>query len=121
MTFMGEPVIVLSTVSRPDHAERIAQTLVERRLAACVNVVPGVLSLYRWEGRMQREVERLLVIKTTRERFEELHHALLELHPYDVPEVLALPVIGGNPAYMQWVAEATNTPLAPPAPKPEES
>jgi periplasmic divalent cation tolerance protein len=121
MTFMAEPVVVLSTVSRPDDAERIAQTLVERRLAACVNVVPGVLSVYRWEGRIQRDVERLLVIKTTREKFEEMHHLLLELHPYDVPEVVALPVIGGNPSYLQWVAESTNTPMAPETPKPEES
>jgi periplasmic divalent cation tolerance protein len=119
--FMSNPVVVLSTVGKPDDAERIAQTLVERRLAACVNVVPGVLSLFRWEGRVHRDVERLLLIKTTRERFEEMYRALIEMHPYELPEVLVLPVVGGHPPYLEWVADSTGTPLVPEPFKPEES
>jgi periplasmic divalent cation tolerance protein len=118
---VSNPVVVLSTVARPEDAERIAQALVERRLAACVNVVPGVLSLYRWEGRVEREVERLLVIKTTRERFQELRLALLQLHPYQVPELLVLPVVGGHVPYMEWVIESTAAPRADGGPLPPES
>jgi periplasmic divalent cation tolerance protein len=96
-------VVVLSTVGTAEDAERIARALVEGGLAACVNVVPAVTSIYRWKGKLEREEERLLVIKTRAERFEALREALVALHPYDVPEVLALPVSAGHEPYLEWL------------------
>jgi periplasmic divalent cation tolerance protein len=99
-------VVLLSTVGKSEDAERIAEALVERRLAACVNVVPGLRSVYRWKGRVEREDEVLLVIKTAGERVEEVRRALVAgLHPYEVPELVALPVAGGHPPYLDWLAE----------------
>ena len=99
----GEHVVVLSTVGTAEDAERIGRALVEGGLAACVNVVPAVTSIYRWKGKLEREEERLLVIKTRAERFEALREALVAIHPYDVPEVLALPVAGGHQPYLDWL------------------
>jgi periplasmic divalent cation tolerance protein len=99
-------LVVLSTVSKAEDADRIAQALVERGLAACVNVVPGVLSTYRWKGAVQRDTERLLVIKTMEDRFIELRKTLIALHPYDMPEILALDVKAGHDAYLRWMAES---------------
>jgi periplasmic divalent cation tolerance protein len=100
---VSEPLVVLSTVGTPEDAQRIARALVERGLAACVNVVPGVTSIYRWQGRIEAEAEQLLVVKTTAEGFEPLRAALVSLHPYEVPEVLALPVRGGHGPYLAWL------------------
>lgn len=100
---MSEHLVVLSTVARAEDAERIARALVERRLAACVNVVPGLVSVYRWKGNVERDDERLLVIKTRRERLAPLREAIAELHPYELPELLALPVEAGSPAYLEWL------------------
>ena len=106
MTEVTGPVVLLSTVATRDDAERIAQALVERRLAACVNVVPGVVSVYRWKGKVEKEGELLLVIKTRGERLEDLKGALLAgLHPYEVPEHVVLPVAGGHAPYLDWIAE----------------
>ncbi|PBJ84510.1 divalent-cation tolerance protein CutA [Lysobacteraceae bacterium NML93-0399] len=88
-------------------AERIARTLVEERLAACVNLLPQVRSVYRWEGEVAVDDEVLLMIKTTSARLPALRTRLQALHPYDVPELIALPVAGGLPAYLQWIADAT--------------
>lgn len=103
---MTGPLVVLSTVATPEDAERIARALVEKGLAACVNVVPGLVSIYRWKGKVERDEERLLVIKTVGERFGALREELLRLHPYEVPELLALPVADGAPAYLAWLAES---------------
>ncbi len=103
---MSERILALSTVATPEDAERIATALVERGLAACVNVVPGVVSVYRWKGEVHRDEERLLVIKTRGERFEALREALVSLHPYEVPEVLALPIAGGHAPYLAWLDES---------------
>ncbi len=100
---MSEHLVVLSTVGRAEDALRIARALVERRLAACVNVVPGLVSLYRWKGNVEQDDERLLVIKTRRERLPALREALAALHPYELPELLALPVEGGSPDYLAWL------------------
>jgi periplasmic divalent cation tolerance protein len=106
----GEPVsgrvVVLCTVGRPEDAERIAREVVERRLAACVNVVPSVVSTYRWKGKVERDEERLLVIKTRADRFEALRAAIVSLHPYEVPEVVALPISEGHAPYLEWVDES---------------
>jgi periplasmic divalent cation tolerance protein len=98
--------VVLSTVGSAEDGERIASALVERGLAACVNLVPGVVSIYRWQGGVERDEERLMVIKTTAERLEALGAAIVELHPYEVPEVVALEVAGGHTPYLDWVAES---------------
>jgi periplasmic divalent cation tolerance protein len=100
-------LVALSTVATALDAERIATVLVERGLAACVNVVPGVTSIYRWKGALQRDLELLLVIKTRADRFEALREALVSLHPYEVPELIALPVEAGHPPYLAWLDEAT--------------
>lgn len=105
-----EPVrTVLMTAPDPEVAERLATELVEARLAACANLVPGVTSIYRWEGAMERAAEVLMVLKTTEERLPALVARAAELHPYDVPEVLALPVHEGYGPYLRWVAEETSS------------
>jgi periplasmic divalent cation tolerance protein len=98
-----ERLVVLSTVGSQADAESIAAAVVERRLAACVNVLPGVTSFYRWKGTLERDAEWLLVMKTRRERFEALRAAVLELHPYETPELIALPIAEGHPPYLAWL------------------
>jgi periplasmic divalent cation tolerance protein len=103
---VSERLLVLTTVARAEDAERIAEELVGRRLAACVNVLPGVRSIYRWKGAVERDEERLLVIKTRADRFEALRETLLALHPYEVPEVVAVPIEGGSAPYLHWLDES---------------
>jgi len=105
---MSDALVALSTVASLEDAERIARALVERRLAACVNVVPGLTSIYAWKGAVETERELLLVIKTRRQRFEELRAALVELHPYEVPELIALPVEAGHAPYLEWLQAGTD-------------
>jgi periplasmic divalent cation tolerance protein len=93
---MTDALVVLVTAPSAEKAAELARTLVEERLAACGNVVPGLRSIYRWEGQVQDEPEALLVLKTTRSRFEALRERVLALHPYEVPEVIALPVEVGS-------------------------
>ena len=97
--------VVLSTFPDADTAARVARTLVEEQLAACVNLLPTVRSIYRWEGKVCDEAETLAVIKTTAERYAALAAKIAELHPYQVPEVIALPVADGHPPYLAWLAE----------------
>ena len=103
---MSQGLVVLSTVAGAEDAERIASALVEGGLAACVNVVPGVLSIYRWKGAVERAEERLLLIKTTADRFEAVRRAVVELHAYELPEVIALPIQAGHPPYLAWLDES---------------
>lgn len=105
---MSGRIVALSTVGSAEDADRIARELVGRRLAACVNVVGGVVSVYRWKGAVERDEERLLVIKTRAERLEELRQALVELHPYEVPELVALPVEAGHAPYLAWLDESVS-------------
>lgn len=93
---------VLVTVPSAE-AEGLARALVDERLAACVNLIPGIRSFYRWQGQVQDDDEVLLVIKTGSDRCEALAERVRELHPYDLPEVLALPAVGGSRAYLDWV------------------
>jgi len=106
---MTGPVVALSTVATTEDAERIARSLVEKGVAACVNVVPGVMSFYRWKGRLERDAEVLLVIKTRGERFEELKTALLAEHPYEVPELVALPITAGHERYLEWLEDSVRS------------
>jgi periplasmic divalent cation tolerance protein len=101
---MPEALVVLCTVPTAELAAALARDLVEARLAACGNVVPGLRSIYRWAGRVEDEAEVLLILKTTRARFPALRDELVKRHPYQVPEVLALPVEAGSAAYLAWVA-----------------
>lgn len=103
----GGALVVLVTAPSAEEAARMARALVEERLAACGNVVPGLRSIYRWEGKVQEEAEALLLLKTTRRRFEALRARVRSLHPYEVPEVIALPVEAGHPAYLEWLAAST--------------
>jgi periplasmic divalent cation tolerance protein len=99
-------VVALTTVGTAGDAERIARALVEGRLAACVNVVPGVVSIYRWKDAIERDDEQLLVVKTRAERVEALREALVALHPYQLPELVVLPIAAGHPPYLAWVRES---------------
>lgn len=103
---MSGPVVALTTVGTAADAERIARALVEGRLAACVNVVPGIVSVYRWHDAVERDDEWLLVIKTGSEQLEPLGEALVALHPYELPELVALPIAGGHAPYLAWLAES---------------
>jgi periplasmic divalent cation tolerance protein len=102
-----DALVVLVTAPDPEKAAEIARTLVEERLAACGNVLSGLRSIYRWEGNVQDEREALLLLKTTRARFEALRARVLALHPYQVPEVIALPVEAGSAPYLAWIAAET--------------
>jgi len=96
-------VVVLVTGPDPATLEAISRRIVGERLAACVNLIPGVRSVYRWEGDVHQDAETLAVVKTTRSALEPLRERILELHPYDVPEFLALPVEAGSEGYVAWI------------------
>ena len=96
-------VLVLSTFPSADKAAEIARILVDERLAACVNLVPAVQSIYRWDGAIQIESEALALIKTTEAGYSSLAARLVELHPYDVPEIVVVPLAGGHAPYLAWV------------------
>lgn len=99
-------IVVFSTFPSEDKAAEIARTLVTEGHAACVNLVPPVRSIYRWQNELCDERETLAIMKTTRERFDALRERLVALHPYEVPEVIALPVEAGHPPYLDWVARS---------------
>ena len=100
-------ILVLCTCPDEAAADRIAGALVEERLAACVNRLAGVVSTYRWEGEVRRGNESLLLIKTTVERFAALRERIVALHPYELPEVIAVDIARGLPAYLDWIASET--------------
>ena len=100
-------LLVLSTAPDRATAERIAGALIEERLAACVNIVPGVSSIYRWKGKIERDAEVLCLIKTRASLLTKLSRRLTALHPYDVPEVIALPISGGAKPYLKWLMDQT--------------
>ena len=100
---MTDKILVLSTSDSAEQAREIARGLVEKRLAACVNVVPGIRSIYRWQGKMEETGEHLLVIKSRRDLFERLQRELEQMHGYEVPEVIAMPVAEGSADYLAWL------------------
>lgn len=101
----AEHLLVLCTIPDKVTAERIAARIVNDRLAACVNIVPGIESVYEWEGKIERSCELLLIIKTTASGYANLQHKLEELHPYDVPEIIAAPINAGLPGYLSWISQ----------------
>ena len=100
-------VMVLTTLPVDADGPVFARRLVDERLAACVNLLAPMDSIYRWEGNIEHETERQMVIKTSRGRVAALWERIRELHPYDVPEFLVLPIVDGNNAYLKWVADST--------------
>ena len=104
---MTDGQLVLTMLPTADAAAEIARTLVEERLAACANLIPAIRSIYRWQDKIEDTNEVLLLLKTKTEHFERLKGRLLELHPYEVPEVLAIPVEAGYAAYLEWISRET--------------
>ena len=105
-------LVVLTTVANADEAARLVRSLLERRLIACGTILPGVRSLYRWEGKIADEQEVVVFLKTQATRVEAIEVAFGELHPYKVPELLALPVSAGLAKYLDWIAGETSLTLA---------
>ena len=102
-----DALLVFTTLPTPDKAADLARMLVEEGLVACGNILPAVRSIYRWEGKMQDENEVMLLLKTRAEHLERLKLRILEVHPYEVPEVLAIPVESGYRGYLEWIAAET--------------
>lgn len=103
----NDVLVVLCTCPNAETAATIARVVVEQRLAACVNLLPGIRSIYSWKGEVCDDAEALCVIKTSSERFEALRARIVELHPYDCPEVIATRVCAGHAAYLEWVHDST--------------
>ena len=102
---MTDKVVVYTTCGNITEAESIARNLIDSRLAACVNVVPGLLSYYRWQGKVENDAELLLMIKTAGSLIDQVRNALETLHSYDLPEMIVLPIIGGSPNYLEWLEQ----------------
>lgn len=100
-------VIALTTLPADADAAEFGRTLIDERLAACVNLLPVMESVYRWEGKIEFEAERQLVIKTSRDRIADLWDRVRELHPYEVPEFIVIPIMDGNEAYLRWIGDST--------------
>lgn len=103
----AKEIVVFITASSEDEAANIARTLVESRLAACVNIIRNVRSIYRWQGNIEDDAEVLMVVKTRKQHSSLLVEKVKELHSYDVPEVIALPIIEGSEDYLKWLQEST--------------
>ena len=106
---MTNKIVVLSTCATQSEAESLARLLLDQRLAACVNIISQVKSYYHWQGRLDSAEEFLLIIKSARERFDELRAALERAHSYEVPEVIALPIVDGAPNYLNWIGSSLET------------
>ena len=104
---MSDFIVVFVTCGSEEEALKIARALVEEKLAACANMVSPLRSIYRWEGKIWDEKEWLLIIKTQRSKFEDLAKRVKALHSYSVPEIIALPITEGSPAYLNWIEENT--------------
>src|SRR5918994_7207199 len=103
-----DAIVVFMTAANGEEATRLADMLVGAHLAACVQILPEMESIYRWEGKIQRESEILLLAKTTRAKFEELEREVRALHSYDTPEIIALPIVAGSGPYLQWLSSILN-------------
>jgi periplasmic divalent cation tolerance protein len=103
---MTDKKLVLTTTGSVEEAKTIARALVERRLAACVNIIPQVQSIYRWKGKVEEAQEWLLVIKTTSAAFRRVRDAIQEMHSYELPECICVEIVDGSAEYLQWIAES---------------
>lgn len=104
---MDQTLMILVNVPDEATAHHMARSLVEGRVAACINILPGVRSVYRWQGKIEEAQEVTLLIKTTQARYVDLEAAVKAAHPYDVPELIALPIVAGLPEYLSWIATET--------------
>jgi len=105
-----EAIVVLMTAANGEEAARLADLLIGAHLAACVQILPEMESVYRWEGKIERQAEVLLLAKTTRSKFEELERAVRALHSYDTPEIIALPIVAGSAPYLEWLSASLKFP-----------
>ena len=103
-----DSLLVITNLPQRESAEKLAALLIERRLAACVNILAPCTSIYRWQGELQRDAEHPLLIKTTQGRYAELEAVIRANHPYELPEIIAVPVVHGLPAYLAWVESETH-------------
>jgi periplasmic divalent cation tolerance protein len=103
----SDPLVVLVTTDSAANAEYLAETLVREKLAACVNVLPGIVSIYSWEDGVQHDSEVLMLVKTRRPLVKKLIARLQALHSYDVPEIIALPIVAGSEPYLRWLTDVT--------------
>ncbi len=102
-----DAIVIYITVSDENEAVNISKTLVDERLAGCINIVKGIRSIYKWEGKIEDEPEVLLILKSRHHLFKRLKNRVKELHSYSVPEIIALPVIGGSDDYLRWLEDVT--------------
>lgn len=106
---MSNHLLVLSTLPSQELAEQLATQLVEQQLAACINILPSMTSIYKWQGKLEQGSEHLLMIKTTKDRYSALADYIHKQHPYELPEIIALPIEQGLPEYLQWISDATTS------------
>ena len=102
---MSEAIVVLLTVANGEEAARLAEMLVGARLAGCVQIMPPMESVYRWQGKIERQAEVLLIAKTIRAKVDDLEREVRALHSYETPEIIALPIVAGSKPYLEWLAE----------------
>jgi periplasmic divalent cation tolerance protein len=105
-----EAIVVLMTAANGEEAARLADLLIGAHLAACVQILPEMESVYRWQGKIERQAEILLLAKTTRSKFDELEREVRALHSYDTPEIIALPIVAGSAPYLEWLTESVRIP-----------
>jgi periplasmic divalent cation tolerance protein len=108
MSLASQALLVLSNVPNEEMAEQLARLLVERRLAACVNILPPMRSIYSWEGKVEEAREVAMQIKSTIAHYAELEAAIKAAHPYSVPEIIAIPIVDGLPIYLDWIKQETS-------------
>ena len=109
MSDQHEPIVVFITAPTKEEARGLADFMVERGLAACVQLLPEIESVYRWQSNLEHQKETLIIVKTTSSQFEELEREVRKMHSYDTPEIVAFPITAGSPAYLQWLGENVTT------------
>ena len=108
MMSADDPIVVLMTAPNGEEATRLADLLIGAHLAACVQILPEMESVYRWQGKIERQAENLLLAKTTRGKFDELEREVRALHSYDTPEIIAVPIVTGSHPYLEWLTDSLN-------------
>ena len=103
---MNDPIIILTTVSSKKEAELIGSKLIDKELAACVNIIPNIKSIYRWEGKINKDSEYLLIIKTVKRAEEDVFENIRKLHSYNTPEMISIPITGGEKSYLNWLSKS---------------
>lgn len=107
MPIMHQALLVFTNVPDVEAAQKLARQVLEQRLAACVNILPAMQSIYRWQGEIEEADEVMLQMKTSQSRYAELEAVIKAAHPYEVPEIIAVPIVGGLPAYLDWIRQET--------------